>query len=340
MAVVSRAKAKIKEIQGADPTSAFERVACEPGPAVMRGLVSEWPLVRKASESSTEAGRYLLEFYQGAPVTAFNGPSEASGRIFYTDQLAATNFTQIKTRLDRVLDHIRETASDDAPPTIYMGSMALDYCLPGLRDRNALPTGDNKATVRIWIGNRSTVAAHYDVLENIACVCAGRRRFTLFPPDQLANLYVGPIDFTPAGQAISLVDINDPDLDQYPRFAEALEHAQTAELGPGDALYIPSMWWHHVEGLERFNILINHWWRNVPAHMGAPGDALLHAILDIRDLPEAQRKAWKDFFDYYVFDYGPETVAHIPEQRRGVLGALDEDMARTVRASLRNKLNR
>ncbi len=337
---MSRAKLKIKEIQDVDPASAFERVASEPDPAVMRGLVSDWPLVQKARESAAETGRYLLDFYQGAPVTAFVARPETGGRIFYSDQLAETNFEQIKTRLDWVLDQISEHASDHAPPTIYMGSMALDYCLPGLRDRNALPTGESRATVRIWIGNRTTVAAHYDVLENIACVCAGRRRFTLFPPDQLSNLYVGPIDFTPAGQAVSLVDINDPDLERYPRFAEALEHAQVAELEPGDALYIPSMWWHHVEGLESFNILINHWWRNVPKHMGAPADALLHAILDIRDLPEPQRRAWKGFFDYYVFDYGPETAAHIPESRRGVLGELDEDAARKVRATLRNKLNR
>jgi hypothetical protein len=33
------------------------------------------------------------------------------------------------------------------------------------------------------------------------------------------------------------------------------------ELEPGDALHIPSMWYHHVEGLEPFNMLVNYWWR-------------------------------------------------------------------------------
>ena len=296
--------------------------------------------MQKSAGSDREVSGYLSGFYQGAPVTAFVGESTAAGRIFYTDKLDKTNFEQTKTTLDWVLAEIDRHRDSANAPTVYMGSMALDYCLPGLSEENSLRLGDTRATVRIWIGNRSRVAAHYDVLENIACVCAGRRRFTLFPPDQLPNLYVGPLDFTPAGQPVSMVDLGDPDLDRFPRFAEALEHAQAAELAPGDAIYIPSMWWHNVEGLDQFNILINHWWRETPAYLGAPGDALLHAILSIRDLPPAQREAWKDIFQHYVFDAGRDTHEHIPEGRRGVLDTLDEDGARKLRALLRNKLAR
>lgn len=337
---MSAVSTPIREFSDVDASQVFETVAGGTAPAVFRGLVSDWPLVNKSRESNAEASRYLLEFYKDASVNAFVSESDIGGRIFYTQDLAETNFKQVKTGLDWVLEQLRNYEAEPTAPTVYMGSMALDYCLPGFRERNCLPLGDIRATVRIWIGNRTTVAAHYDVLENIACVCAGRRRFTLFPPEQIANLYVGPIDFTPAGQSISLVDLNEPDLESYPRFAEALEHAQTAELQAGDAIYIPSMWWHHVEGLESFNILINHWWRDTPAYLGAPGDALLHAILSIRDLPGEQRKAWKVFFDHYVFDVSSETSDHIPLDRRGALGELDEDSARKIRAILRNKLNR
>ncbi len=331
---------KIREGAGCDISRIEEQLAAEAGPLVFRGLASEWPLVKKGRISSAEIAGYLLDFYDEAPVTVFVGEPDTGGRIFYTDDLAATNFKQTKLRLDSVLDQIQAHEADSEPPTIYMGSMALDYCLPGLRESNSLPLGDIKASVRIWMGNRSKVAAHYDVLENIACVCAGHRRFTLFPPDQLANLYIGPIDFTPAGQPISLVDLNDPDFDRYPRFAEALEHAQEAELEPGDAIYIPSMWWHHVEGLDSFNLLINHWWRQSPAFMGAPADALMHAIMNIRDLPEDQRRAWKGIFDHYVFDANQQTSAHIPTAKRGALGELDENAARELRTLLRNNLNR
>ena len=331
----------IREINAVDADHVFEQVADSTGPVVLRGLASTWPLVQKSARSNADVARYLLEYYDQAPITAFVSKADIGGRIFYSDDFSETNFSQIKTSLDWVLGEIEKYAADAAPPTIYMGSTALNYCLPGFREENSLPLADKQATVRIWIGNRTTVAAHYDVMENIACVCAGRRRFTLFPPEQLANLYVGPIDFTPAGQAISLVDLHEPDLDKYPKFAEALAHAQTAELEPGDGIYIPSMWWHHVEGLESFNILINHWWRDNPSYMGAPGDALLHAILSIRDLPEEQRDSWRVFFDHYVFEADDESVAgHIPRGQKGALGALDEDTARQIRTLLRGKLNR
>jgi hypothetical protein len=330
----------IRELHEFDPDRVIEQVAGETLPVVIRGLATDWPIVQKARESMDEASRYLLQFYQDAPVTAFVGEAGLGGRIFYTDGLAHTNFRQIKTRLGWVLDSIRDHQHDPAAPAIYMGSAALDIFLPGLSRDNSLTFRTRKPSVRIWISNRTTVAAHYDVLDNIACVCAGHRRFTLFPPDQIANLYVGPIDFTPAGQAISLVDLDDPDFDRYPRFAEALQHAQEALLEPGDAIYIPSMWWHAVKSLDGFNILINHWWRDVPAFMGAPADALLHAILNIRGLPAEQREAWRGIFDHYVFEGGSESTAHIARERLGALGELDADSARQIRALLRNNLNR
>lgn len=331
---------KIREIRDFDVVSDFPGLASETNPVVLRGIASHWPLVQQARFSDAEATRYLLEFYRETPVTAFVSQSDIGGRLFYTDDLADTNFTQTKMPLDRLLAQLHEHRAETSPATIYMGSMALDHCLPGLRDQNSLPLDDIKATVRIWIGNRTMVAAHYDVMDNIACVCAGRRRFTLFPPDQLPNLYVGPLDFTPAGQPVSLVDARNPNLDQHPRFSEALEQAQSAELDPGDAIFVPSMWWHQVEALEDFNILINHWWRDVPAHMGAPGDALLHALLSIRDLPPAQRDAWQGLFNHYVFAPGDQSTAHIPKDRLGVLGEINEDEARKICTLLRNKLNR
>lgn len=337
---MTKVSTQIREIDGADVENVYDHVSGDSAPAVFRGLVSHWPLVVKSRQSNAAAQDYLLNFYKGVPVPAFVSESDIGGRIFYTDQLAETNFKPVKTTFDWILEQMREREGDPNAATVYMGSVPLDYCLPGMREQNQLPLGEMKATVRIWVGNRTTVAAHYDVLENLACVCAGRRRFTLFPPEQLPNLYVGPLDFTPAGQAISLVDLNNPDFDKFPRFAEALEHAQSAELEPGDAVFIPSMWWHHIQGLESFNILVNHWWRESRAYMGPPGDVLFHAILNIRDLPQPQRKAWQVFFNHYIFEHGAETVEHIPVNKRGVLGELDETTARRIRAELRNKLNR
>ncbi|AGH44341.1 cupin-like domain-containing protein [Paraglaciecola psychrophila] len=85
-----------------------------------------------------------------------------------------------------------------------------------------------------------TVAPHFDEASNIAVVAAGKRRFTFFPPEQIKNLYIGPLDFTPSGQPISLVNLRDPDLKRFPRYEEAYKNAMSVELNPGDAIYIPS----------------------------------------------------------------------------------------------------
>ena len=151
---------------------------------------------------------------------------------------------------------------------------------------------------------------------------------------------MGPLDFTPAGQPVSLVDLKRPDLTRYPRFSEALAHGQEAVLEAGDALYIPSMWWHHVEALEGFNVLVNYWWRQSPDHMDSPVAALMLALLTMRDLPPAQRKAWEGIFDHYVFHAGGETAAHIPPPARHALAPLDADGATHLRAHLIKRLQR
>ncbi|MRW90859.1 cupin-like domain-containing protein [Duganella sp. FT80W] len=310
-------------------------------PLVLRGLVADWPLVQAARTSVRDADAYLRCYYRDATVLASHAPPEAAGRIFYNEQLDGFNFSSQMVRFDQVLDVLRAHLDAPQPPTFYVGSTTIDTCLPGLRAENDLDFGARDPLASIWIGNRTRVPAHYDVPDNLACVAAGRRRFTLFPPEQLANLYVGPLDFTPAGQSVSLVDLHQPDLQRYPRFAEALAQAQWAELEAGDALFIPSMWWHHVEGLDRFNILINYWWRQSPEWMDTPLSALMLALLSVRDLPPAQRAAWQEVFRHYVFDSDGAEVAHIPPPARGPLTTpLDENEARRLRALLLNRLNR
>ena len=238
------------------------------------------------------------------------------------------------------LDTLRKYLDQEAPPAIYVASTTIDTWLPGFRAHNDLHFGDREPLASIWFGNRTRIAAHQDAPDNLACVVAGRRRVTLFPPAQLANLYIGPLDFNPAGQAISLVDFAAPDFSHFPKFAEALKHAQAAELAPGDAVFIPSMWWHHMEALESFNVLVNYWWRQSPAWMDTPMNALMLAMMTVRDLPAHQREIWQDVFRHYVFEADDATAAHIPEHARKVLSPLDETRARELRARLLQRLNR
>ena len=330
----------VKELSGIDPQALPDEVLRSTQPLVLRGLVADWPAVRVGLESPQASAGYLRRFYRDATVNAMLGTPDIGGRFFYVEDLSALNFRHVRAKLDTILDEIGFHLDAENAPAIYVGSTSVETCLPGFRDENDLGFGDRDPLVSVWIGNRTRIAAHYDLPDNIACVVAGHRRFTLFPPQELGNLYVGPLDLTPAGQAISLVDFDRPDLQRFPRFAQAMAAARVVDLGPGDALFIPSLWWHQVEALDPFNLLVNYWWRDTPAHMDSPINALMHAMLSVRDLPPAQRRAWAGMFDHYVFGAGEQTTDHIPPHARGVLTPLKPDAARMLRARLLRKLNR
>ena len=307
-------------------------------PLVLRGLASDWPAVKHALESADKIIDYLLGFDSNNVVTALFAPPEAGGRIFYNEDLTAFNFEYRRMALKDAVRQVQSHVGLPSPPSLYIGSTNVDHWLPGFREQNDLPIRHLEPLTSIWIGNQSRVSAHYDFPSNIACVVAGQRRVILFPPEQLPNLYVGPLDFTPAGQPISLVDFHAPDYERFPRFRQALKTAQMAVLEPGDAIIVPSMWWHHMEALDAFNVLVNYWWRSSPSYLGPPLSVLQHAILGLRDLPEVQRKQWQELFDFYVFNPAPENLEHIPQAARGVLNPIDEPTARQIRKMLRDKL--
>lgn len=325
----------------ADAGTPLEAVLSSATPRVVRGLVAHWPLVAAARSSDQEAVAYLKRFANDAlPAIATVAPPEAGGRIFYDDAFTGFNFRREQVPLTAALNTLLKYRAQPDAPTIYVGATTCDTWLPGLRAENAIDLGGRDPLASVWIGNRSRVPTHQDLPDNLACVAAGRRRFTLFPPPQLENLYIGPLDFTPAGQPVSLVDPLAPDLARFPRFAEAWQHAQTAELGPGDALFIPSMWWHHIQALDDFNVLLNYWWRDQPAWMDTPMNTLMYALMTLRGLPPQQRAHWQEIFRHYVFEADESSITHIPEAARGALAPLNETTARNLRARLLQRLNR
>lgn len=330
----------IREVQGLRPADLNDDILTSTEPLVLRGLARDWPVVQAGQRSDADLARYLMGFWRDASVGVMLAPPEAEGRLFYNDDLTGFNFERKLGRFDVVLNSLMQTLALDKPPALYIGATTVDTCLPGFRAENDLGLNVNDALVSLWLGNRSRISAHFDLPDNIAVVAAGRRRFTLFPPDQLDNLYVGPLDFTPAGQAVSLVDFHAPDFDRYPRFRDALENGLEAELEAGDAIFIPSMWWHHIEALAPLNLLVNYWWRRTPAFMDSPINALMLAILTMRGLPPEQRAAWRQQFDHYIFSDPEHAVAHIPEHARNALAPLDDNGARAMRAHLLNRLKR
>lgn len=331
----------VKEVQGIDPNNIPAELLSGNQPLVLKGIARDWPLVQAGLKSHEAADAYLRPFYSGKAVGAFFGPPEIQGHYFYNEDMTALNYVADRVRLDTVLDNILAHKGDALPPTFYVGSTTVDICLPGFRAQNDLkiPQEDNPL-VSIWIGNKSRISCHFDAPDNLACNVVGKRRFTVFPPEQVENLYPGPLDFNPAGQQISLVDFVNPDFEKFPRFRDAMAAGQVAELEPGDALYLPSMWWHHIEGQSSLNVLVNYWWRTAPDFVGPAVNVLKHAILSIRDLPEREKAAWKALFDFYIFGDNDRPRENIPAAVQGLLAPVDDPKSRQLRAWLINRLNR
>jgi hypothetical protein len=250
----------LAEFEGVDADRFARDVLPRGEPAVLRGVVHEWPAVQAARQSPEAVCRYVLGFDRGAPVDALLMPPEVGGRIFYSADLRGFNYARRKVPVSTVVEQVVRYSHFPNAPAVAAQSAPVHECLPGFESENVLPLLGPDVQPRIWLGNRVTTPAHFDQSSNIACVVAGRRRFTLFPPGQVDNLYIGPLDFAPTPTPISLVDFRAPDFERFPRFREALAHALVAELDPGDAIYMPPLWWHHVESLADLNILVNYWW--------------------------------------------------------------------------------
>ena len=297
----------------------FHEIRQRAEPAVLKGVVDDWPIVRAAR--SGQAGQYLRALAVSAPVPFMRAPPDVEGRLHYETAAAGRNFEQREAPLAVFLDQLEAEAGKTRPASLALQGMPAPERLPGFAEANPMPLLPPAIVPRLWIGNAAKVAIHHDPTENVACVAAGARRFTLFPPEAVGDLYMGPFHQTPAGVQVSLVHLTAPDLERFPRFPKALDAAVTADLGPGDAVYIPYQWYHHVESLEPFNVLVNYWWDAAPAEAGSPWDAMMHAMMSLRLLPPDQRRAWRAMFDHYVFQTDGDPAAHLPEEARGILGA-------------------
>ncbi|MET0549171.1 MAG: cupin-like domain-containing protein [Xanthomonas sp.] len=333
----------MRTLEGVQPTALpWQALVAAGEPVVLRGIARDWGLVQAGLRSTQDAMAYLRGFDAGVPVPySFGGP-EIEGRPFYNADFTQLNFEVRRGQLTQVLDAIADTLEDPRPPTYYVASLPIDRALPGFAQANdaGLAAQGIDALASIWIGNRVTASCHFDTPDNLACCAVGRRRFTLFPPEQIDNLYPGPLEPTPGGQVVSVVDVDRPDFARHPRFRDALASARHAELEPGDAIFIPSMWWHHVRSLAPFNVLVNYWSRSAPAFLPSPLPALQHAMWALRDLPAREKQAWATIFAYYVFGPAERAGQHLPDAARGELAPFDETQARRTRAQLLARLNR
>lgn len=246
---------------GSPTSDQFQEVIIPRGrPTVLRGIAAGWPLVASARRGREHCIASLAVKAVNRPARVLLAQPEEEGRFHYRPDGQSLNFVRAEAPLPAFLVALHEHGTRTPPHALVTQGLLAERYLPGFRRAHPMPLAPDSAEPRLWIGNAAKVATHNDPVDNIAIVAAGRRRFTLFPPDAEPDLYMGPVQPSPAGTPISMVHVTAPDLDRYPRFASALRRAEQAELSPGDGIYIPRNWFHHVEALDPFNVLVNYWW--------------------------------------------------------------------------------
>src|SRR5688572_21103514 len=127
---------KVKVIQGCSPGQITKEVFTSSEPLILKGLAASWPIVQAGLASNDEAGKYLLQYYQGQAVSAFLGKPVNNGRIFYDEKLTGFNYDTVTTKLDFALKQLALHSDNQHPPSIYIGSTSVDNYLPGFRAHN------------------------------------------------------------------------------------------------------------------------------------------------------------------------------------------------------------
>ena len=334
------ALAKTQEWHNVDVKMLREEIIPRNRPAVLKGLLDHWPMVRASAQSPEALHDYVRDRDLSRPIKVMVGQPDIQGLYFYRDDMTGLNFEFASRTFHSTLGTVLANRSQSNPAAIYTGAISVEENFPQIGQENTLDLMDQHrldqppAKTYLWLGNAITMATHYDNLDGINCIVAGAKRFTFFPPDQLPNLYIGPLELAPAGQPISLVKVAAPDLERYPRFAEALSAAETVDVEPGDAVFIPKWWWHNVESLEPLNLSMNYWWFEGARGGAEPFGALVHGLLAVAPLPAEHRELWRKMFDHYVFRTTGDPAPYLPPERRGILGPLFPELRGFMRAQL------
>ncbi|MEH1807650.1 cupin-like domain-containing protein [Nostoc sp.] len=140
----------------------------------------------------------------------------------------------------------------------YMSELDFEKYLPELTGDITYPDYFNiKPFIFFWFGSLGkTTTLHFDQAHNIFTQIRGRKRILLFSPSNYLSFYP-PLRESGTYANYSKVNPITPNLELFPRFP--WQDQIEVILQPGEMLYIPPLWWHHVTGVDE-NISLSFWY--------------------------------------------------------------------------------
>ena len=264
----------------------------------------------------------MARFDNGGQIEAFVGEPAIAGKYYYAEDLKGFNFERRRMRFADALSAIVATHRRSGSPSIYVGFRARHDFLPGFAAQNALPLLAAHVAPRIWLGHASNVSAHYDAVDNLACVVAGTRRFTLFPRNPSTGSTWArsttpwrdnPSAWPPPRRRTRRnfrCSARSKIRRCVPSSSPAMRCICPSSGGTRSSPPRPSMGWSIIGGTP------------FAGGPDAPYTGMLLTMITIAERPPAERQAWKAFFDHYVFRSNGHPLAHLPAEQHGLLGPL------------------
>jgi hypothetical protein len=204
-------------------------------PVVLEDLCEDWPA------RTLWSPEYLAEKLGDAEVEVMTGRHTGSGNEINLDQhrtLMAFDEYVAQVLATEWSNELYLVANNKLLSEKLAAPLWKEFSL----DRRYLKADRNKSATFLWFGPGGTVTSlHHDVLNILFHQVRGWKHFILVSPMEtpLVSNRIG---------VYSDVDPLAPDLEQFPKYARA--HPLQVTVGPGDALFVPVGWWHHVTALE------------------------------------------------------------------------------------------
>ena len=219
----------------------FAKRSCRrASPWCSRDWSNDWPAVRAARESPRALANFIRGFDRGKAVIVIEGPPSIRGQHFLSRRHDRLQFRAPAGDDQRdARPPARAWRDDPNPPAMFIESMPTENSCPASPPRTRCRWSRRDVAPRIWIGKRSRCRRISTCCTTSPASSAAGGDSRCFRPSRWRTCTWGRSISRPRARPSAWCRCTTPDLARFPRFAEALRHAQSAELDPGDALYIP-----------------------------------------------------------------------------------------------------